>query len=106
MKALLGAFNQEKALIGAFYVIVTLRYLREPSFEALVDILYYDVPYLLRLLLHGLLQQLGHGGGGREAGLAGQLGGVAVVGGVAAHGHGRAAAVELQVPADTDTVIQ
>ena len=71
-----------------------------------VDILYYDVPYLLRLLLHGLLQQLGHGGGGREAGLAGQLGGVAVVGGVAAHGHGRAAAVELQVPADTDTVIQ
>ena len=69
-----------------------------PSFEALVDILYY----LLRLLLHGLLQQLGHGGGGREAGLAGQLGGVAVVGGVAAHGHGRAAAVELQVPADTE----
>ena len=30
---LVGAFNQEKALVGAFYVFVNLR---EPSFEALV----------------------------------------------------------------------
>ena len=29
---LVGTFNQEKALVGAFYVIVNLR---EPSFEAL-----------------------------------------------------------------------
>ena len=36
VKALVGAFNQEKALEGAFSVIVkSLRYLQEPSFEAL-----------------------------------------------------------------------
>ena len=36
MKVLIGTFNQEKALIGAFSVIVkTSRNLREGSFEAL-----------------------------------------------------------------------
>ena len=34
MKALAGAFNQEKALVGAFSVITNI--LREPPFEALV----------------------------------------------------------------------
>ena len=36
---LVGAFNQEKALVGAFSMIVkTLRNLRKPSFEALLII--------------------------------------------------------------------
>ena len=40
MKALAGAFNQEKALVGAFSVLVkTSRYLREPKFEALIAML-------------------------------------------------------------------
>ena len=34
VKALAGAFNQEKALVGAFSVITNI--LREPPFEALV----------------------------------------------------------------------
>ena len=33
VKMLVGTFNQEKALVGAFYVFVNLW---EPSFEALV----------------------------------------------------------------------
>ena len=35
MKALVGAFNQEKALVGAFSVIINLRM---ELFEALLDI--------------------------------------------------------------------
>ena len=42
-----GSFNQEKALVGAFSVIVKLpSNLRDPSFEALVT------PVTLRLLCH------------------------------------------------------
>ena len=36
MKALIGTFNQEKALVGAFSVIVTLPSPHKGSFEALV----------------------------------------------------------------------
>ena len=37
MKALVGAFNQEKVLVGAFSVIVKLRVIfGDPWFEALV----------------------------------------------------------------------
>ena len=39
MKALVAVLNQEKALLGVFSIIMKLsRNLREPSFEALVDI--------------------------------------------------------------------
>ena len=38
MKALVGTFNQEKALVGAFYVILkSSRTFLNPSFAALVD---------------------------------------------------------------------
>ena len=38
VKALIGAFNHKKALVGAFSMIVkTLRNLRKPSFEALLQ---------------------------------------------------------------------
>lgn len=51
----------------------------------------------LALLLHGLLQHLGDAG-------AGELGDVAVVGGVAAHHRdGGGAPVELQVPENRET---
>ena len=40
MKALVGAFNQEKALVGAFSVIVkSSRTFGQPSFEALMFIM-------------------------------------------------------------------
>ena len=41
MKALVGAFNKEKALVGAFSVITNLRM---ELFEALVDIIHQQDP--------------------------------------------------------------
>ena len=41
MKALVGAFNQEKALVGDFSVIVKSL---ESSFEALLDIVLVKLP--------------------------------------------------------------
>ena len=48
MKALVGAFNQEKALAGAFSVIVKLR---GPSFEALL----WSASAELRLVVKGFI---------------------------------------------------
>ena len=43
VKALVGAFNQEKALEGAFFVIVETDCETDGSFTALVKILYYQL---------------------------------------------------------------
>ena len=63
MKALVGAFNQEKALEGAFSVIVNFR---EPSFEDLVCkglSIYYVSSYnkagSLRMLTNAYLREQG-----------------------------------------------
>ena len=46
MKALVGAFNQEKALVGAFSVIVkSSGTFGEPSFQALVDTGHWALPH-------------------------------------------------------------
>ena len=54
MKALVGAFNQEKALVGAFSVITNLRM---QLFEALVGIRHFAASLSSHLAVSGLISR-------------------------------------------------
>ena len=57
MKALVGAFNQEKALVGAFSMIVQLVVEPMDRFAALVqrDMVYFLSDYLVQEIIDGLV---------------------------------------------------
>ena len=76
MQAVVAAFNQEKALVGAFSVITNLRM---EHFEALLTTHYFSpVRHQQRAVLAAVVAEVAHG--------AGDAGGVAVGGG---EGRGR-----------------